>query len=33
MDKLEHGEKVIEAQKQIAVPRRQLIHHGQLDGR
>jgi len=26
MDKLEHGEKVIEAQKRIAVPRRQLLH-------
>jgi len=24
MDKFEHGEKVIEAQKRIAVPRRQL---------
>jgi hypothetical protein len=33
MDKLEHGEKVIEAQKGIAVPRRQLLHYGQLDGR
>jgi len=26
MDKFEHGEKVIEAQKRIAVPRRQLLH-------
>ena len=33
MDKLEHGEKVIEAQKRIAVPRRQLLHYGQVDGR
>jgi hypothetical protein len=32
MDKLEHGEKVIEAQKRIAAPRRQLLH-GQVDGR
>lgn len=31
--KFEHGEKVIEAQKRIAVPRRQLRHHGQVDGR
>jgi len=29
----EHGEKVIEGQKRIAVPRRQLLHHGQVDGR
>jgi hypothetical protein len=29
----EHGEKVIEAQKRIAVPRRQLLHYGQVDGR
>ena len=33
MDKFEHGEKVIEAQKRIAVPRRQLRHYGQVDGR
>jgi hypothetical protein len=33
MDKLERGEKVIEAQKRIAVPRRQLLHCGQVDGR
>lgn len=33
MDKLEHGEKVIEAQKRIAVPRRQLLHYGQVDRR
>jgi hypothetical protein len=33
MDKFEHGEKVIEAQKRIAVPRRQLLHYGQVDGR
>jgi hypothetical protein len=33
MYKFEHGEKVIEAQKRIAVPRRQLLHCGQVDGR
>ena len=33
MDKFEHGEKVIEAQKRIAVPGRQLLHYGQVDGR
>jgi len=33
MEKLKHGEKVIEAQKRIAVPRRQLLHYGQVDGR
>jgi hypothetical protein len=33
MDKLEHCEKVIEAQKRIVVPKRQLLHYGQLDGR
>jgi len=33
MDKPEHGKKVIEAQKQMAVPRRQLLHYGQVDGR
>jgi hypothetical protein len=33
MDKLEHGEKAIEAQNRIAVPRRQLLHYGQVDGR
>jgi hypothetical protein len=34
MDKFGHGEKVIEAQKRIAVPRRrQLPHYGQVDGR
>jgi G:T/U-mismatch repair DNA glycosylase len=32
MEKFEHGEKVIEAQKRIAVPR-QLLHYGQVDGR
>ena len=33
MDKPEHGEKAIEVQKRIAVPRRQLLHYGQVDGR
>ena len=33
MEKLKHGEKTIEAQKRIAVPRRQLLHYGQVDGR
>ena len=33
MNKPEHGEKVIEAQKGIAVPRRQLLHYGQVDWR
>jgi len=32
-EKLEHGEKVIEAQRRIAVSRRQLLHYGQVDGR
>jgi hypothetical protein len=31
--KLEHGEKVIEAQKRIAVPRRQPLDYGQVEGR
>jgi len=33
MDKFEHGEKVIETQKRIAMPRRQVRHYGQVDGR
>ena len=33
MDKLEHGEKVIEAQKRIAVTRGQLLHYGQVGER
>jgi hypothetical protein len=33
MDKFEHGEKVKEAQRGIAVPRRQQLHYGQVDGR
>jgi len=33
MDKFKHGEKVIEAQQRIAVPRRQRLHYGQVDGR
>ena len=32
MDKLEHGEKVKEAQKRFAVPRRQLLHYGKSTG-
>ena len=30
MDKLEYGEKVIEAQKRIAVPRRATAYYGQV---
>ena len=33
MHRFERGEKVIEGQKRIAVPRRQLLHYGQVDGR
>jgi len=33
MDTPEHGEKAIEVQKRIAVPRRRLLHYGQVDGR
>jgi hypothetical protein len=33
MDKFERGEKVIEGQKLIAVPRRQTLHYEEVDGR
>jgi hypothetical protein len=33
MDKFEHGEKVTEAQKRIAVPRTRLLRYRQVDGR
>lgn len=33
MDKFERGEKVIEGQKRIVLPRRQRLHYEQVDGR